>query len=499
MKVLLLEHPRIINPARCNDIANTPLLSCLLSGYAAGALDRCGHEVQIVEGYLDRLSYCEINRIAGDLQPDILGVHMVYHWKDDHDLYSFLRQVKAAGLIRHITVFGFYPTFAYEEICANCQAIDSVILGEPEITFTELAAALSAGDIPSQTPGLVLRSESRRTITIRRPPADDLDALPFPARTEALYRLGEVNILGSRGCYGGCTFCYINPFFGEGSCWRGRSPENITAEIDRIIAQRGSRDFYFVDPNFFGPGSRCQERVLRLSQLLRSRNIRFGIEGRVNDIHERTIASLAEAGLHQILIGLESGKDSSLQRLNKRTTVAQNEAAVRILRNYGIEPNIGFIMFEPDSNLEDIRSNFEFLQRNHLLRNPAITANVLYHNQIVLRGTAAYHRLYRAGRLLVKSSAAYEGTPIFSSPEVESLAELMRSITNHVFLNMSDIWSGKAKQTEEISRKTAMLNKYLVETFEANLHDLEIGKRLSREEMPDLINDAKHKLDSILR
>ena len=40
MKILLLEHPRSINPERCNDIANTPLSSCLLTGYAAGVLKK---------------------------------------------------------------------------------------------------------------------------------------------------------------------------------------------------------------------------------------------------------------------------------------------------------------------------------------------------------------------------------------------------------------------------------------------------------------------------
>ncbi len=153
----------------------------------------------------------------------------------------------------------------------------------------------------------------------------------------------------------------------------------------------------------------------------------------------------------------ESGNNSSLKRLNKMTTVAQNEQAIKILRKYGIEPNIGFIMFEPDSNLEEIRINFEFLQRNNLLQNPAITANVLYHNQIVLRGTAAYHKLLQSERLVVNSPSAYEGTPNFSNPDVESLAVLMRSITNHVFIKMADVWSGKTKETYDILQKATKL------------------------------------------
>ncbi|MEW6275973.1 MAG: hypothetical protein AB1556_12805 [Bacillota bacterium] len=57
MKILLLEHPREIYPERCNDVANTPLSSCLLTGYTAAVLRRQGYAAEIVEGYLDGLSY----------------------------------------------------------------------------------------------------------------------------------------------------------------------------------------------------------------------------------------------------------------------------------------------------------------------------------------------------------------------------------------------------------------------------------------------------------
>ena len=92
----------------------------------------------------------------------------------------------------------------------------------------------------------------------------DLDTLPFPIRKASTYPGGEVNIFGSRGCYNNCTFCYINPYYGNASgCprWRGRSPENIIAEIDQIIAQTDHRYFYFTDPNFYGPGKAGKKRA----------------------------------------------------------------------------------------------------------------------------------------------------------------------------------------------------------------------------------------------
>ena len=44
MKIIVLEHPRIGSKKRFNDIANTPLWSCLMGGYAAASLEQDGFD-----------------------------------------------------------------------------------------------------------------------------------------------------------------------------------------------------------------------------------------------------------------------------------------------------------------------------------------------------------------------------------------------------------------------------------------------------------------------
>jgi radical SAM superfamily enzyme YgiQ (UPF0313 family) len=497
MKIILLEHPRKIAPERCNDIANTPLSSCLLSGYAAGTLRSKGHEVEIIEGHMDGLSYEEITRRVSAIRPEMIGVHMIYHWRPDVELYAFLDLMKRE-FAPHIAVYGFYPTIIHEEILKACSSVDSVMLGEPEMTFAELAQAVEAKGYPEEIKGLALRAQNGGVRYERREPIADLDALPFPARTEGMYKIPEVNIQGSRGCYGRCVFCYINPFYGRPSLWRERSPENIIEEIDIIISETGRRDFYFTDPNFFGPGERGRQRTLILAALLGQRNIRFGLEGRVNDIHDDTIGALADAGLRNILVGLESGKDDALRRMNKMTTVAQNEQALRTLRRHGIEPNVGFIMFEPDSSLEDVRANFEFLRKNILLENLAITANVLYHFQIVLKGTPAYQKLHQDGRLRTSRGAPYEGTATFLHAGVGLLASAMRRLTNFIFVRMNDIWSGKVVGPPGAKARYNRVNVLLVDTFDRLLMRMETAGHLSADEVEIFIDDAEKEICAIL-
>ena len=470
MRILLLEHPRKPADDRQNDIANTTLASCLNSGYLAACLLEAGHCVDLVEGYMEGLDYAAIEARIAAFRPELLGIHLVYNWEDNHVLFRFIQEIKAACSIVHVTVYGYYPTFAYAEILTRCPAIDSAMLGENEKTAVALAAHLA--DYQSVR-GLAFRSPDGAGFKASFGELTaDLDTLPFPIRKASSYPGGEVNIFGSRGCYNNCTFCYINPYYGEAhSCprWRGRSPENIVAEIDRIIAQTDHRYFYFTDPNFYGPGKAGRDRVLKLAALLEERPITFGIEARANDIDDETTAALVAAGLRDILVGLESGRDETLARLNKHTTVADNERALAILRAHGIRPNVGFIMFEPDSEFGDLRANYAFLKRNQLLDTLEIAVNVLYHHQIILAGSASYRALQAAGRLNISDHSVYEADTDYLHPEIAAFAALMREVTNHILGCMADTWSRSAAGDPDIQRQYRAINAVLCQTFEAVL------------------------------
>ncbi|MPW27103.1 radical SAM protein [Alkalibaculum sp. M08DMB] len=482
MKILLLEHPRTISSENINDIANAPLSSSLFTGYIASTLGK-ENNVRIVEGYLEKLSYNQIYETIRDFKPDVIGVHLVYQWKNHIELFDLLERVRNENLAKNIFSYGYYSNFAYGEVFSSTKAIDAIILGEPEIPFLNIINSLKTDRVYDRVEGLATIGPNNKINLNYATAIDDLDEIPFPVRTKGSLSYGEVNIMGSRGCYGGCTFCYINPFIGHKVKWRGRSPENIVAEIDEIIKETGMRYFYFTDPNFFGPGKFGQDRALKLANLLMEKNIDFGIEARVNDIHEDTIKELVNAGLNHILIGLESGREESLKRLNKMTTVEQNENAIRILRKHGINPSIGFIMFEPDSSVDDLRVNFDFLIRNDLLTQLDITVNVLYHHQIILQGTKCYEDLNKTNRLNLSPYSTYEGSADYEQPQIKEFAEIMREITNCIFSYMKIIWEENRYENLVIKENYIKVNKLLIDTFELILKLLEENKEVDKDKI----------------
>ncbi len=450
-RIVLIEHPRRSSWVHMNDVANTPLSSSLMTGYTAAALEAAGHDVLVVEGNLGRLSAEEIAARAAVHAPDIVGMHLVYDWSDGAHVRELLAGLLNAVGDVPVLAYGFYPTFAYGDLLRAFPRVTGAILGEPEATVMEAVAALLRRDRGVGAPaealtgvaGMAALVGDRVVAAPPRPLIRDLDALPFPVRTPEMLSLREVNIAGSRGCYGSCTFCTINPFYGGGSQWRPRSPESVVAEMASVLEEHPhKRRFYFVDPNFFGPRARGRERVLELARLIAERfDVRFGIEGRVNDIDEEVVEALVRAGFDEILIGLESGSDATLARLNKHTSVEQNRRALRILRSNGVEPNVGFIMFEPDSSLADVRVNLGFLEEEGLLDRLSLTANVLYHQQIMLAGTPAFRSAQAEGRLVMAPHNAYEGSIPYRHPEVEFLAETMAEACRHVFAGLpQDVW-----------------------------------------------------------
>ena len=67
-------------------------------------------------------------------------------------------------------------------------------------------------------------------------------------------------------------------------------------------------------------------------------------------------------GLIAVYLGVESGNDAGLRALNKRVSVAQNLAAVELLKRHNVAVSIGFMLFDPSSTLETVTQNIRFLR-----------------------------------------------------------------------------------------------------------------------------------------
>jgi 5-methoxy-6-methylbenzimidazole methyltransferase len=467
MIVVVLEHPRIPSERRFNDIANAPLWSCLMGGYAAAALQQAGHEAH----FIDATTRCwNFERTAQEILsfgPAMLAVNAVYFWEHTPRFFDFLSRLRAAGYSGHINLFGFFPTLAYQAILTETEEVNSIAVGECETTLVELAARLSKSRNWRDVPGLAYRASGKVRRTDLRVPEANPDLFPFPLRDQ---RAGSTaSVLASRGCYNHCSFCPIPAFYGNGPLWRDRSPGNVLEEMTPLVDQ-GIRDFYFVDPNFIGPGKKGKERARHLAKLIRPLGISFGMETRPNDLDGGILECLADAGLQSLLLGIESGSATVLGRLKKNACRSAAERAVALCRSRGIEPEVGFLMFVPDSTIDDLEHNLEFLRSNNLLDRLDRTANLLCHCQIVLMGTSDYHHFMGQDRLRALGPHGFEGEVSFLDERVRWTSELVAYACLSVLREMSRTESPLYWRNSGEGPGFDGVNDYLVNLFEQLLN-----------------------------
>ncbi len=499
MKIIVLEHPRIPSKTRFNDIAGTPLWSCLMGGYAASALHESGFETLFLDDAQPGASFEDTKEKIQRFHPDLLCINAVYFWEHTPRLFEFLSGLKECGACGHINLFGFFPSLVYRQILSAVKAVDSIAVGEFEQTLVELAQCLDAGGGPEtinieEIGGLAQASCLNDAWNLMRIPCKDPDAFAFPKRS---CLNGTVSILGSRGCYNHCSFCPVPSFYNQGSLWRGRSPENIAEEM-QTLKDQGVTSFYFCDPNFIGPGAGGKKRILTLMKLIAPMNIRFGMETRPRDLDDELLEALVKAGFESLLMGVESGSNAVLKQMGKHLGPDQAAKAIALCRKYGIEPEIGFLMFVPDSGLADLRQNMAFLTENQLLDRLDRTVNLLGHTQIVLAGTAGYQRFEKQGRLKKSGLFGFEAEAVFLDPAVEWVAQLMTFACCFVLKSMSDKASVLYWKKNK-NRASRAVNDYLVTLFfslmdQAGAQTWTLAGKPSGKAVSDGVNSLKNEI-----
>ena len=336
--------------------------------YLRGALERAGHEaIQVVfneAGDTERVAQLVANSDAA-----LAGFSMVFTSRA-RQFARLAERVRQLGYRGHIVAGGHFAAFHPTQLLTDVTAIDSVAIGEGEDLLPELANRLS--DLASVR-GLVFRDASgliRTNPPAQKPP--ELDRLACPPRKQpfdAYLGLPITNLLSSRGCGYSCTFCSIVAWHRlcGGERVRMRSCASVAEEMADLY-RSGARVFNFHDDNFFLPEREAMlGRIEELGRELARRDvgrIAFAIKARPDAVDEDVFAALTELGLFRVFLGIEAGSPRALEQLGRRQSVQQNERALEIMNRLDVHTAFNLLMFNPDSMLEDVAENVQFLRKH---------------------------------------------------------------------------------------------------------------------------------------
>jgi radical SAM superfamily enzyme YgiQ (UPF0313 family) len=146
--------------------------------------------------------------------------------------------------------------------------------------------------------------------------------------------------------------------------------------MDHLVQRYHYRHFDFHDDTF----NLHHERVSQFCRALRARNLdaEWGCFCRAAQLTPQMAKEMVDAGCKVIQFGVESGNDAILKSLNKRTTTAQIEAAVRAARDAGVEQVVcGFIIGHATDTAHSIRDTIDFGLRLRDLGATRLTLSIL--------------------------------------------------------------------------------------------------------------------------
>lgn len=293
-----------------------------------------------------------------------------------------------------------------DDICHRAHSFNrTTVLGGPSVSacphYYPDFDYLHVGEMGDATEDLIARlacdpARPRRQVVLTTRIRRELADFPLPAYELAqLDRYLTGSIQFSSGCPYECEFCDIPALYGRQP--RLKTPQQVTAELDKLVACGLRGAVYFVDDNFIAHRRAVRELLPHLIDWQERNNypLALSCEATLNIAKRPEILELMrEAWFESIFCGIETPDPDALKAIAKQhNMMVPILEAVRTLNRYGFEVVSGIILGLDTDTAESGRAVLDFVEQSHI---PMLTINLLQ----ALPRTPLWDRLERAGRLI---------------------------------------------------------------------------------------------------
>ena len=390
MKICLI-NPPVLVPKNWKGL--TRVFQPLGLAYIAAVLEKNGYDVVILDALAEDwkstheykdikyngMSFEKITEKVKEIDPDIVGITIVSAHKRA-GLWT-AEAVKKADKNIFVVAGGPHVCVRPKETLAE-ENIDFICIGEGEYTMLELVKTLENGGSLKSIKGLGWKEGKKLVINEPRPPIENLDELPFPARhllpmdiyfeaakymqTARASAKKWANIITSRGCPFNCIFCSVN--LSMGRVWRPRSPENVVEEIKQLVKDYGIEELNFEDDNL----TLNKKRAERIFDLIVEKGIKIEWNAsngvRADTLDESLLKKMKASGCTWIYVAPESGSQEVVDKIvGKKLDLKKVEEAVKLCKKVGVGTGCYFVMGLPGETKEDIEKTIEFGRKLRLL------------------------------------------------------------------------------------------------------------------------------------
>jgi radical SAM superfamily enzyme YgiQ (UPF0313 family) len=315
------------------------------------------------------------------LEENILSIIKTKHAKEYRRAIDELLTYDTIGFSCFKSNFG--TTLEIAELLKSKREDIKIILGGPEITrqffkgagkfdnkIIRLADFLVVGE--GERPLLsYLKRQNHKKIAIAKPTAiavfkqlKDLSNLPFPKYPNldlgAYPKKDALPIQFSRGCIRRCGFCSERLLY---KGFRTREVESVIEEIKYHKENNHANYFVFFDSLLNADLVKLEDLCAKIIDSFGAINWEAQVAIR-DDMKEDIFAKMKRSGCYNLFVGLESGSDNTLKKMNKGFTTKGAAGFFEKLDKAGLSFGVSMIVGYPGETDLDFKESLDFIIQN---------------------------------------------------------------------------------------------------------------------------------------
>ena len=263
---------------------------------------------------------------------------------------------------------GWHPSMFGQE-CLTEASVDVTVQGQGEATLAEIVDRLARGESLAGCHGCTYRTPSGEVHG--NPPRALHDVNEFRThdyslldveRYFALKGKRQLDYISSQGCAFRCAFC-ADPFVYNRK-WLRLRPERMGEELAALWHQYRFDDVNFQDETYFSNAP----RVLAIAEefIRRKLPITWAATMRADQcwrLPEEIFAQCKASGLRRVLVGVESGSQAMLDRIQKDIKLEQVFFTAERCKKYDVAVHFPFIVGFPCESDESVQATLAVAKR----------------------------------------------------------------------------------------------------------------------------------------
>lgn len=330
-----------------------------------------GYDVDFLDTQFGDYTEATLKQRLAERKYDLIGLPL-FTPTADH-VFNTARIIRSVLPDCVVVYGGVHATSMAKESLDESPDCDFVIRREGEQTLVELIEALKQHATAFPTvQGLCWRADAANVVlNPDRTLLPDLDDLPrgmfgdldlsryVPHPTQYV-RLPNYPFVTQRGCPYPCSFCDAHVALGKKL--RVLSPERVVEELKILKYEKGARGIYFQDSTF----TMNRKYIVPLFELMikeKVNDLLWSCTTRTDRVDPEMLALMYAAGCRNILYGIESANEQSLQVIKKGITAERQAEAVGWTHKARITMTNSYILCLPGETEEMVQNTIRYAKK----------------------------------------------------------------------------------------------------------------------------------------